>query len=65
MSISEIAEEAFKESKEITFLDLVNYLKNKKVNFLLKEIKPGKLSGYVYLNKKHANKKAIIIFEDE
>lgn len=53
------------EKKEISFLDLINYLKRKKVDILIKEIKCTKKTGYVYVNKKYTNKKVILIINNE
>ena len=64
MSISEIAEEIMKE-KEISFEDFLNYLKNKKIDFLVKTAKATKNYGYIYLDRKYANKKVILIIENE
>jgi len=60
MSISEIAEEILNE-KEISLIDLINYLKKNNVEVITKTIKASKITGYMYFNKKLNGKKALVI----
>ncbi len=67
MTISEIAEEMLdqKNVSEITLSDFLNFLlKNKDYIPMVKEVKAQKVSGVIYVPKKHRGKRVLVIIEN-
>ena len=68
MNLGDIAVDVFEESvkKELTLSEFLEFLlKNNKIIPMVKEVKQQKVSGVIYVPKKYAGKRVLIIIQED